>query len=87
MARRCTTVPGYGACCAAYARGVQGGQPFPLQVNGRTRCAVCTPVMKRNGQAGSHFKWAKAGSCGLGSGGCPSNPLAAQGQQNALQLR
>ena len=71
MARRCTTVPGFGTCCAAAQQGALG-RPFKLNMsNGRQRCAQCDQITKRNGQPGFRFRWHKNQQCGIGPSGCP----------------
>lgn len=82
MARRCTTVAGYGACCAAAMQN-RLGQPIPVGPAGRKRCGVCTQITKRNGAPGFHFRFLHSASCGLGGGGCPA---LSGGQQGALAL-
>jgi hypothetical protein len=87
MARRCTTVPGYGACCNALTSGVQSGQPFRMRTsNGGERCAVCTVVGTRKGGQGFRFRWAKSQACGIGPHGCPAL-AGAGGMGQTLQLR
>lgn len=76
MARRCTTVPGYGACCQAAQAG-RLNQPVRINTQHGQRCGVCTPVQKRNGQTGFRFRFAKSAECGLAAGGCP---VVGQGQ-------
>lgn len=77
MARRCTTVPGYGTCCAAAQQGALG-RPFKLTTRtGSQRCAQCDPITKRNGAPGFRFRWHKSSQCGIGPSGCPA--LAGQG--------
>jgi hypothetical protein len=83
MARRCTTVPGYGTCCAAAQAG-RLGQPFRVGPAGRERCAQCDQITKVNGQPGFRFRWHKSAQCGIVSG-CPA--LAQMGGQGpALQI-
>lgn len=77
MAKRCTTVPGYGACCAAMQAGVRPGQAFRKQMpNGTERCAVCNVVQSHSkrhpGQNVFQFRWVKGQVCGIGPGGCPT---------------
>jgi hypothetical protein len=70
--RRCTTVPGYGTCCAAAQQGALG-RPFKLQTaHGTQRCARCDQITKRNGSPGFRFRWVKNNVCGIGPGGCPA---------------
>lgn len=87
MARRCTTVPGYGVCCSAAQQGILN-QPFKMTTsNGHQRCAQCNQITKRNGQPGFQFRWHKNAQCGIGPGGCPA--LAGGGPQGGggtLQL-
>ncbi len=83
MARRCTTVPGFGACCRAAQQGLIG-QPMRIQTPHGERCAECNIITKRNGQPGFQFRWHKSVQCGIGPGGCPA--LATAGQGGQLQL-
>lgn len=78
MARRCTTVPGFGFCCAAAQAG-QVGRPVRTRNN---RCAQCDVITKRNGAQGFRFRFLKSSVCGLGPGGCPAlaGPGGSQGQ-------
>jgi hypothetical protein len=94
MARRCTTVPGFGACCAAYGRGVQSGQTFTFtDSRGHTRCASCTqrPSRSRNpakqGRMVTDFRFHKGAECGLSPGGCPNVPGGGGGQGGGLLSR
>lgn len=85
MARRCTTVPGYGACCAAMQQGIQPGQPFRKPTaNGGERCAVCRVVpstsRKHPGRQVFQFRWAPGQQCGIGPGGCPTLNQGGGGQ-------
>lgn len=87
MARRCTTVPGFGTCCNAFQSGVRSGQTFRVRTaSGGERCAVCTidrSKSKRHpGKPISVFRWAKSEACGLGAGGCPA--LNPGGNQQAI---
>lgn len=84
MARRCTTVPGYGVCCAAAGQGILN-QPFKMNVKGTTRCAECTQITKRNGQPGFRFRWQKSNVCGIVSG-CPNLGGAQAGGQNVMTI-
>ena len=79
MARRCTTVPGYGTCCRAASQGLLG-RPFQMtDSRGSTRCAQCDTVAKTKGRGmGFRFRWHKNQECGIGPHGCPY--LGAQGQ-------
>lgn len=77
MAKRCTTVPGYGTCCSAIQQGIaKPNQPFRIQrPNGTERCAVCLVVPSKSkkhlGQPVFNFRWQKGQLCGIGPGGCP----------------
>lgn len=78
MARRCTTVPGYGVCCAAAQQNILG-QPFKFTTaGGHLRCGQCNQITRRNGQPGFQFRFHKNAQCGIGPGGCPA---LANGQQ------
>ena len=82
MARRCTTVPGYGACCAAAMQG-HLGQPVTItDSRGNKRCVECRPITRRNGQPGFQMRFQKSAVCGIGPHGCPA--LTGQGQGNQL---
>lgn len=70
MARRCTTVPGLGACCRAAQQGMLG-RPFILSTSHGQRCAQCDVVGKRKGGQGFRFRFHKSAECGIGPGGCP----------------
>lgn len=83
MARRCTTVPGFGTCCAAAQQGALG-RPFTVGAQGRQRCAQCDVITKRNGQPGFRFRWHKSSQCGIVSG-CPALTQGG-GQGGMLQL-
>lgn len=78
MARRCTTVPGYGFCCAAAQQG-QLNRPVRMQTGRGQRCVECTQITKRNGRPGFRFRFHKSQECGIGPGGCPA--LGGQGGQ------
>lgn len=82
MARRCTTVPGFGACCRAAQAG-QLNQPIPIPTPHGTRCGECTVIRKRNGSPGFKFRFHKNAQCGIGPGGCPA---LAQGPQAQLPM-
>ena len=86
MARRCTTVPGYGTCCAVAQAG-QLGQPRPVTLsNGKVRCVQCDVVTKRNGSQGFRMRFHKNVQCGIGPSGCPALGTGTQGTL-ALQSR
>jgi len=76
MARRCTTVPGYGLCCTA-AQQNRLNQPIRINTTRGQRCGICSthPSTSRNplkaGKTVFQFRFAPGASCGLGSGGCP----------------
>lgn len=78
MARRCTTVPGFGVCCRA-AQANQLNQTIKVKSGSSVRCASCTTITKRNGQPGFKFRFHKNSDCGIVSG-CPA--LASQQQAN-----
>jgi hypothetical protein len=84
MARRCTTVPGYGTCCAAAQAG-RLGAPFRIGPAGHERCAQCDVVGKRKGGQGFRFRFVKSAQCGLMSG-CPALQGAGPGQGNLMSL-
>jgi len=71
MARRCTTVPGYGACCAAAQAG-NLNRPIRIPTAHGERCGQCTVIQKRKGGQGFRFRFLKSASCGMGPGGCPA---------------
>lgn len=68
--RRCTTTPGFGACCQAAQAG-RLNQPIRINTQHGQRCGVCRPHQKRNGSQGFIFHFAKSSMCGLSAGGCP----------------
>lgn len=90
MAKRCTTVPGYGTCCSAIQSGTaRPGQPFRKQMpNGTERCAVCNVVPSKSKRHPNtpvfQFRWVRGQVCGIGPGGCPV--LTPGGGGQALQL-
>lgn len=71
MARRCTTVPGFGFCCQAAQQNLLNQ---PVRMNTRTgqRCVECTQITRRNGRPGFQFRFHKSQQCGIGAGGCPA---------------
>lgn len=71
MARRCTTVPGYGVCCRAAQQGMLG-QVFRFATARGERCGECTPITRRNGRPGFRFRFHRSAECGIGPGGCPA---------------
>lgn len=73
MARRCTTVPGFGACCAAAQQGHLGG-PFRFtDSKGNQRCGECSIIQRSKGRGpGFQFRFHKNAECGLGPHGCPA---------------
>ncbi len=94
MARRCTTVPGYGTCCRAAQQGFLNKTMTITTANGAKRCAICTTHQStsRNpakaGRTVFQFRFAKNAECGIGPGGCPA--LAGQGAvggQSVLTLQ
>ena len=84
MARRCTTVPGYGVCCRAAGAG-QLGTPVVIKTQHGSRCGQCDLITKRNGSQGFRFRFHKSSVCGLGPGGCPNIGGASAGQSQ-MQL-
>lgn len=82
MARRCTTVPGYGFCCAAAQQNALG-RPVRMTTGRGQRCVQCDQITKRNGQPGFRFRFHKNSQCGIGPGGCPA---LAGGQGGVLGL-
>lgn len=72
MARRCTTVPGFGVCCSAAQQGILGQSFKFTSSNGHQRCGRCDVITKRKGGQGFQFRFQKNAACGLGSGGCPA---------------
>lgn len=84
MARRCTTVPGFGVCCRAAQQNLIG-RPFQFNDSrGTARCAECTIERsqskdpRKNGRQIFRFRFHKNQECGIGPGGCPA---LAGGQQ------
>lgn len=82
MARRCTTVPGFGFCCQVAQQGLLGRPVRKQGVHGE-RCAQCDAITRRNGRPGFKFRWHKSDQCGIGPGGCPA---LAQAQGGTLAL-
>ena len=88
MARRCTTVPGFGLCCQASQAG-KLNQPIRFNTTHGQRCGVCTtrPSQSKNpakaGRTVFQFRFAPGSQCGLGAGGCPTltqgTPAGGQG--------
>lgn len=84
MARKCTTVPGYGACCAAATQGKLGA-PFRFTDHtGKQRCGECNIIDRRPSKCapntprkGFQFRFRPNSDCQMGPGGCPA--LAAAG--------
>jgi hypothetical protein len=81
MARRCTTVPGYGTCCRAAQQGLLN-RTMVITVhhpNGGTSqmCAECSTRQSRSrdprkaGKTVFDFRFHKNAECGIGPGGCP----------------
>jgi len=89
MARRCTTVPGFGACCRAATQGILN-QPFRMMTSHGERCAVCTTHQstsrdpRKSGRTVFQFRFARNATCGIGPGGCPA--LAQGGGGGPLTL-
>lgn len=71
MARRCTTVPGFGTCCRLAQAG-QLGQPRPIPGSKGARCGKCDLITKSNGRPGFRFRFQPNSACGIGPGGCPA---------------
>lgn len=67
--RRCTTVPGFGACCQAAQAGTLN-QPIRIQTQHGQRCGMCRPIQKRRGGSGFQFRFLKGQACGIVAG-CP----------------
>lgn len=93
MARRCTTVPGFGVCCRAAQQNILN-QPFKMtDSRGVTRCAECATVQSRSkkhpGKTVFQFRFHKNTECGIGPNGCPYLGGAQQqiGNQNTLTLQ
>lgn len=91
MARRCTTVPGFGTCCRAAQQGILN-QPFKFtDSRGNQRCAECTTRQSQSrdprkaGRTVFMFRFHKNAECGIGPGGCPFLG-AAPGAQGVLTL-
>lgn len=76
MARRCTTVPGFGTCCRAAQQGLTNTVFKMTDSRGIVRCAECAVVRstsKRHPGANVfQFRWHKSAECGIGPGGCPA---------------
>lgn len=83
--RRCTTVPGFGACCRAAQAGLLG-QPFRINTARGQRCMQCDIITKRNGSPGFRARFHKSVQCGIGPGGCPALAQAGPGGGQMLQL-
>ncbi len=87
MARRCTTVPGYGACCAAAQQGKLNQPVVMTDSRGHKRCLTCSVITKRNGSPGFRARFQRNAACGIGPGGCPALASAGGGGgQPTLQL-
>lgn len=73
MARKCSTVPGYGACCAAATQG-RLGAPFRFtDSKGNQRCGECNVIQRSKGKGpGFQFRFHRNSQCGLGPHGCPA---------------
>lgn len=78
MARRCTTVPGFGVCCRAAQQGI-ANQVFKFtDRGGHQRCAECAIVQstsrdpRKAGRQVFQFRFHKNSECGIGPGGCPA---------------
>ena len=74
MARRCTTVPGFGLCCRAAQQGILN-QPFVMP-SGK-HCGVCRTRQSQSrdprkaGKTVFDFRFVGNGQCGITSG-CPA---------------
>lgn len=95
MARRCTTVPGFGTCCRAAQQGLTN-RPFQMTTHtGAVRCAECRTVASTSrrhpGRTVFQFRWVPGAQCGIGPGGCPAltQPQGAVGgpQGGGIQLQ
>lgn len=89
MARRCTTVPGYGTCCRAAQQGLLN-RPFQFtDSKGNARCAQCDSMTStstnpaKRGRQIFRFRFHKNTECGIGPHGCP---YLGQGGQSQLGL-
>ena len=77
MARRCTTVPGYGTCCRAAQQGLINRTMVITDSRGNKRCAECAVVQSKSrdprkaGKQVFEFRFHKSAECGIGPGGCP----------------
>jgi len=76
MARRCTTVPGFGTCCRAAQQGLLN-KPFQFtDSRGSVRCATCATRASTSrshpGRTVFQFRFNKNETCGIGPGGCPA---------------
>jgi hypothetical protein len=86
MARRCTTVPGFGKCCLAAQQGLLGRAFKFNDSRGNTRCGECTTRPSRSrdprkaGRTVFEFRFHKNAECGIGPGGCPYLTGAGAGQ-------
>lgn len=88
MARRCTTVPGFGICCRAAQQNLLN-QDIKVQTARGLRCARCSTVASQSkrhpGRTVFQFRFRPGAECGLSSGGCPVISGAQPGGQSALQ--
>lgn len=77
MARRCTTVPGYGTCCRAAQQGLLNQVMQITDSRGNKRCAECATVQSQSrdprkaGRTVFQFRFHKSAECGIGPSGCP----------------
>lgn len=77
MARRCTTVPGYGTCCRAAQQGLLNQTMVITDSRGNKRCAECSTRQstsrdpRKAGRTVFEFRFHKNAECGIGPGGCP----------------
>ncbi len=85
MARRCTTVPGYGTCCRAAQQGLLG-QNMRIATQHGERCARCDTIQRTKGKGpGFRFRFVKNSVCGIGPGGCPALAQAGAGNTGFQQ--
>lgn len=72
MARRCTTVPGYGFCCNAAQQNALNRPVRMTTSGGKQRCVQCTTITRtKNRGQGFQFRFVKNAQCGIGPSGCP----------------
>lgn len=93
MARRCTTVPGYGTCCRAAQQGLLNQTMVITDSRGNKRCAECSTRQstsrdpRKAGRTVFEFRFHKNAECGIGPGGCPYlQGAGATGGRQQLQI-